>query len=234
MDSDSNADAYWRRRFIILGGGLAALAVVAWLFSGGPGPRAAQTAAARASMAARDSRTQLPAAAYGTPSPGGTPRPSAPSASGTLSPSASPGAAASGAAAASGRRGHCPSGSIVLSLFTSQASYATAQEPRFTVYAVSTAASACELTYGTAAVRVIVTRHGHVVWDSAACKLRGATAGKVLFRQGVPQVTTLSWNRKAANPGCAGSLPRGSQGTLDAVALADGRSSPVRTFRLRP
>ncbi|MGH3166692.1 MAG: hypothetical protein ACRDN0_12475, partial [Trebonia sp.] len=59
-------EAYWRRRFIILGGGLSALMLAAWAFgSGGPSPAASRTAAARASMAARESRTSLPSTAYG-------------------------------------------------------------------------------------------------------------------------------------------------------------------------
>ncbi len=49
----------------------------------------------------------------------------------------------------------------------------------------------------------------------------------------MPQVLTITWNRQAAKPsGCAGSLPAGTSGTFDAVAMADGQSSPVRSFKL--
>ena len=76
-----------------------------------------------------------------------------------------------------------------------------------------------------------MTRHGRVVWDSAACKLAGASP--VRFTLGVPQVLTIAWNRRASRPsGCAGSLPAGAWGTFDAVALTDGQSSPVRSFKL--
>lgn len=119
----------------------------------------------------------------------------------------------------------------MLSLFTSQASYSQAARPQFDVYAVSTAASPCQMAYGAGAVRVVVTRQGRVVWDSAAC---GSPPAKtVKFQLGVPQVLTVSWNRQAAGPtGCAGSLPPGTSGTFDAVATAAGRTSPVRTFKL--
>ncbi|HEY0936745.1 MAG TPA: hypothetical protein VGD91_23805, partial [Trebonia sp.] len=40
--------AYWRRRFLILGGGVAALGLCAWLFPGAHQPTARQVAAARA------------------------------------------------------------------------------------------------------------------------------------------------------------------------------------------
>ena len=95
---------------------------------------------------------------------------------------------------------------------------------------MSTAASGCTLTYGPGAVQVIVTNHGHVVWDSAACDPRAAKP--VRFALGVPQLLTVTWNRKAASPaGCAGSLPDGFAGSLRAVAMSHGQSSPVRAVR---
>jgi hypothetical protein len=119
----------------------------------------------------------------------------------------------------------------VLSLFTSQTSYSQHALPKFNVYAVSTSATACTLTYGPGSVRVVVTRHGHVVWDSARCE--PATAKRVPFTLGVPQVLTVSWNRHAAGPsGCAGSLSAGAWGTFDVVATTAGQSSPVAVFKL--
>ena len=119
----------------------------------------------------------------------------------------------------------------MLSLFTGQPSYGRAARPKFDVYAVSTSSSACTLRYGPGSVQVVVTRRGRVVWDSAACKLSAASPAR--FTLGVPQVLTITWNRRAARPpGCAGSLPAGAWGTFDAVALTDGQSSPVRSFKL--
>jgi hypothetical protein len=119
----------------------------------------------------------------------------------------------------------------VLSLFTSQASYGPGKDPQFDVYAVSTAPAACQLAFGPGSVRVIVTQHGQVVWDSAACK--PAPAAPVWFQTGVPRFLTISWSRTAASPaGCAGSLPAGASGTFQAVAMSAGRDSSVRTFTL--
>jgi hypothetical protein len=119
----------------------------------------------------------------------------------------------------------------VLTLVTSQASYAPTAQPEFHVYAVSTASSPCQLPYGAGSVHVVVTRHGQVIWDSSACS--AATAKPVQFQLGVPQLLTLSWNRQATSPaGCAGSLPAGATGTFDAVAQAAGQSSQVRSFKL--
>jgi hypothetical protein len=228
----ADPNAYWRRRFFILGGGLAVLAVLAWQFTG-KGPSAGTSAADGSSMAALRAGETLPAAAYGSPaaapslttpaeSPPTTPPPATPSAK----QSSATASASTGAAGPS-----CAPGDIVLSLFTSQASYGQAAQPQFHVYAVSTASSPCQLPYGAGSVRVVVTRHGQVVWDSSAC--RPAAAKPVQFQLGVPQLLTVSWDRRATGPsGCAGSLPAGATGTFDAVAQTAGRSSHVRTFTL--
>jgi hypothetical protein len=80
---------------------------------------------------------------------------------------------------------------------------------------------------------VVITRQGQVVWDSAACHApSGAESGSVQLMQGVPEIATIAWDRGAGTPTCAGSIPPAATGTFDAVALADGRSSPVRTFTL--
>jgi hypothetical protein len=126
----------------------------------------------------------------------------------------------------------CTPSAIVLSLFTTQAEYGPGQQPQFEVYAVSTAPGSCRLVFGPTAVRVVVTQHGQVLWDSAACPAGTPAASPVSFTQGVPQVAALSWNRAASTPGCAGSAPAGSSAGVDAVALADGRTSAVRTFTL--
>lgn len=236
--------AYWRRRFLILCGGVMALGVCAWLLPGTHQP-SRPSAVASASMAALARQQSLPPAATSsawqppppTPSPSSTPSASATApakfaaaakkANGKVSPTYRPRPAASAGAA-------CAPADIVLSLFTDQPSYAPGEQPKFSVYAVSTAAHACTLPYGPGSVQVVVTRHGQVVWNSAACK--PGPARKVRFTLGVPQVLALSWNPKAAGPaGCAGSLAAGASGTFDAVAMRGGpagQSSPVTTFKL--
>ena len=229
----ANPGAYWRRRFFILAGGLALLALLAWLLPGRhPGPSAGVSAGARASMAALQSQDALPSAAYGSAWPVPSPKPSA---TATQKPaSAKPRTSASPrptTSASAGAIAPCKPGDIVLSLFTSQASYSQNAQPQFNAYAVSTAASQCQMAYGAGSVRVIVTKNGQVVWDSAGCKPPAAKT--VRFQRGVPQLLTISWNRHATSPsGCAGSLPAGAWGTFQAVAMITGQTSPVRTFAL--
>ena len=237
-----NDRTYWRRRFFILCGGVVALGTCAWLFPAAHQPSAREVAATRASMAALAKQQALPPVAYGS----AWPVPSTPAASRTPPPTASAGPAAATKSpqqkvstadrpapvpSASGRAGACAPADIVLSLFTSQSSYAKGERPKFSVYAVSTSGAPCTLPYGAGSVQVVVTRHGHVVWDSAACE--HSAVKPVQFTPGVPQLLTMVWNPTATEPaGCAGSLPAGTSGALDAVAMSDGQSSSVRTFKV--
>jgi len=225
---DQEADrVYWRRRFLILCAGIVALGVCAWLIPGAQPPSARSAADARRSVTALNKRLALPKSAYGSAWASPTPS-TAPAKLAATHPAAGrpPGKRASAAGPPL-----CAPAGIVLSLFTSQASYARGARPAFSVYAVSTAAAACTLSFGAGAVQVIVTRGGHVVWDSAAC--RPAPARPARFTLGVPQVLALTWNPRASRPsGCGGSLTAGESGTFDAVAMSHGQSSPVRAFKI--
>jgi len=229
--------AYWRRRFVILAGGIAALGLCAWLIPGGhAGP--GTSAAVRESAAALATRDTLPSAALGpayekhVPVATTDPSPTVSKVATTAPPKPKvtehPTSSAS-ASASSG--GSCAPRDIVLSLFTTAPSYAQNALPAFDVYAVSTAATACTMSYGPGAVQVIVTSNGHVVWNSAACKPPPGVP--VRLTRGVPHELTVSWNRQATKPsGCGGFLPAGTSGTFDVVAIAAGQSSPVATFIL--
>jgi hypothetical protein len=231
----TDPSAYWRRRFFILGGSLTVLAVLAWQFTG-KGPSGGTPAADGSSMAALQAGETLPSAAYGSPAaePSLTTPAEVPPTTPPVTPSATPSSAKpkpSASASTTAAGPSCAPGDIVLTLVTSQASYGRTAQPEFHVYAVSTASSPCQLAYGAGSVRVVVTMHGQVVWDSSACK--AAAAQPVQFQLGVPQLLTVSWNRQATGPsGCAGSLPADATGTFDAVAQTAGQSSQVRTFKL--
>jgi hypothetical protein len=218
-------DSYWRRRFLILAAGFAVLCGMTWGLSALLGPARSNQAgglghagtALPTSGKLPSAPRRLPAGAMATSAPGkGAGQPAPSRAAGAASPAA------------------CPPGSIVLSLLTSQARYSPGQRPQFEVYAVSTAPGACDLAYGPSVVRVMVTRGGHVVWDSAACGSRGegSAPGPMRFTRGVPRVATVSWTGPAGTAGCAGPARAAAAGTFAVVATADGESSPVRTFTL--
>jgi len=216
-------DYYWRRRFLVLAGGLAIVGLITVGLSAllGPAKPVTHPGAAPASLAVRE-----------TPPAAGAPAEGRSSSSGSAVPSRR-----ASSSLASSQAATCSSSAMVLSLFTAKAEYGPAEQPRFEVYAVSTAPGACTLAFGPSFVQVVVVWHGHVLWDSAQCPLsppkHGAAATEpVRFTPGVPQVTDLSWNREARSPGCAGSVPAGASGRVNAVVLAAGKSSPVRSFTL--
>jgi hypothetical protein len=235
-------DAYWRRRFFILGGGLAVLMVLAWVFGGGgPSRLSSKEAASHAAAAGREANSPLPAVALGSPSPlpslSPSPSLSSPSPRSPRSPSSSSSAPpAQSALAATGSGSPSPAASgptcdrsgIVLSLFPSEPVYQPRQSPEFTIYAVSTSPSPCELSYGPGSVRVVVTEHGQVVWDSSSCKTHEATS-KASFSQGVPHEVSLSWDRQTKS---CGTSARAEPGTFQVDASADGRWTPVRSFKI--
>jgi hypothetical protein len=211
-------DSYWRRRFFILAGGFAILCALTWGLSALLGPAKSMQPRGPGSAHAAGLAQGKGAAAYGRRAGSAT------------APGKGAGQRAPAPGAADASPGQCQPSRIVLSLLTSQARYGPGQQPQFEVYAVSTGPAPCDLAYGSSVVRVMVTSQGHVVWDSAACDSRGPGPGR--FTPGVPRVVTVSWNGRAGIAGCAGPAGTGTAGAFDAVATADGQSSPVRTFTL--
>jgi hypothetical protein len=116
-----------------------------------------------------------------------------------------------------------------MTLFTSKSSYTSKQRPVFTVYAVSTMPGGCKIKFGAGAIRVIVTRYGHVVWNSAECP--SSQIKTVRLARGVPAEMSVTWNR-GAKYGCRGWLPARSYGWFTASARNGDRSSAAINFQL--
>ena len=143
-----NDRAYWRRRFFILCGGVVALGACAWLFPGAHQPSAHDVVRyprvhgrARQAAGAAPGRLRQPVAGAEQAR-----RVAHAGAASCASSAYHPGPVPSASASAS--RAACAPADIVLSLFTSQSSYAKGARPKFSVYAVSTSATACTLAYG--------------------------------------------------------------------------------------
>jgi len=234
----------WRRRVIILAGGLVILGLLAWALSGTASRMT--TAAQQSAVAQVRAANGLPSAAYGTvpPTPvaavlGSLSAPASP----TASPKAakSPKAPKSPKAAKSPKAGKqpkhvkpqasstCPAASVVMTLVSARPSYSAAEEPVFDVYAVSTSATSCGLRFGPGAVRVLVSQHGRTVWDSADC--HPAAIQRERLVRGVPVQMSVSWNR-AAGYGCRGWLSAHESGRFTAVARTATQSTPATTFEL--
>jgi hypothetical protein len=232
---ERDEDAYWRRRVIILAGGLVILGMLAWALSGSGGgkPSAASRQVAVAQVRAAN---KLPDAAFGSvpATPTASPSPS-------VSPSVSASAEASGSAARKARRARhshsraagagaaCPSGGVVMTLFSQRPSYLPGERPAFSVYAVSTSTTNCVFRFGPGAVRVLVSRHGQVVWDSADC--RPAPVSRVNLTRGVPAQMSVTWDRHAGY-GCRGLLSGKAAGRFTAIATTGPQTTPPTYFQL--
>jgi hypothetical protein len=249
MDSNPYSDddeidersTYWRRRAVTLAAGLGVLGLLAWALSGGGGkpgtPQASgsgsMSAAAYPSVTAPSATTSPGPSAgadvavpgLGTPGTSGLPSASAPASSAAKKP------VANVTSGSGGTDGRCPSSAIVLSLFASQSSYASGQDPKFSLDAVSTAAGTCTFNVSPAQLHLVVMSAGRVIWDSADCARTGQTQTDRLTR-GVPVQRSFAWNRTITLPGCVTLASAARPGTYTAQVRGSSVASVVRTFRL--
>lgn len=237
MERDEDVDAYWRRRVIILAGGLVIIGMLAWALSSSGGGKPATTTR-QVAIAQVRAANELPSAAYGRPPSTPTASPSAsPSGSASASASASPSASRSPKAKRSRRAREvlvragdgCRGGSVVMTLFSQRPSYMTGERPVFAVYAVSTSPTDCVFRFGPGAVRVLVSRRGRVVWNSAYC--HPASVERVHLIRGVPAQMSVTWNRRAGY-GCRGWLSGNSTGRFTAIATTGAQTTPTAYFEL--
>jgi hypothetical protein len=226
--------------------GLGLIALLAWAFAGGGGktpttpsagssgtyrlaPAAAASRSAAASRRAAASRSAAASAASSAAAralAAGLPSPSA-------SPAASPGASAS-AGLEDGQltpAGLCAPGTVVLSVFSARPSYSGGQDPKFAVYAVSTAAGDCTFDLGPGKLHLEVMSSGRVIWDSGDCARSDSTWIARLSR-GVPVLESITWNRTITLPGCVTLASSARAGDYQAQAWTASVSSAVLSFRL--
>ena len=122
-------------------------------------------------------------------------------------------------------------GEVVLSLFSSQASYGRGQLPVFDVDVVSTSAQACAFNVGPRFLTLVITAGGKRIWSSADCV---AGPGSLLtnLARGVPTVVPLSWDRETSAPGCRVTSRQVTTGSFAAAASDAGLASNPLTFTL--
>jgi hypothetical protein len=217
--------------------GLGLIGLLAWAFAGGGGKpptspagssrtyHPVSAAAASGSTAASHRAT---ASASARPLGSGLPSPSA-------SPAASPGASAS-AGLEDGQltpTGFCAPGTVVLSVFSTKPSYSSGQDPKFAVYAVSTAAGICTFDLGPGKLHLEVMSSGRIIWDSGDCA-RSDSTWIAQLRRGVPVLESITWNRTITLPGCVTLASSARAGAYQAQAWTASVSSTVLSFRLVP
>jgi hypothetical protein len=204
------ATTYWRRRFVALVIGLSVLAIVTWVLSGAMGgsPPAANSASTR------QTHGSLPSPAA---TAGGTVRQHGPGSH----PAASRHRPGSRAASAPLRP--CPAADVVLSVFSSQASYSLRQTPEFEVDVVSVDSQSYSFDIGARHVWLQITAGPVKIWSSAECAEGEASLVTELHR-GVPTVVPIGWDGQISGPGCPGPGTKAAAGSY-AAAASDGASS---------
>jgi len=208
------ASIYWRRRFAALVIGLSVLALVTWALSdamGGSSPavNSAATKSVHGTLPSPAPRTSGSAQRNGA----GSPR------------------RHHGSAAGAGSLRPCPPSAIVLSVFSSRASYSVRQSPEFNVDVVSVAAQTCTLDIGARHVWLQITAGPVRIWSSAECA-EGEASLVTKLKRGVPTVVPMGWNGQISGPGCPGPGTRAAAGSYTAVASDGPVSSSPLVFRL--
>jgi hypothetical protein len=256
-DQNAAADAYWRRRFFALVGGLGVVGLLIWACSGlvGGRPTSQTTGTGQAGKAAAaaygSGAATLPVAKPGVTSPAPSATSSGLASGAPASPTTSParsarsaaraapsGTAASSASSASGTgrataaASICPVADIVLTLLPSKASYGPHDMPTFQIDVVSTDNATCAFGIGPKSLRVMVTHGSQLAWNSGAC-LNDAASRVTQLRRGVPVVVPVVWNRHLNAGGCPATVLVASQRTYVAAAQSGAVESPGRAFRLK-
>jgi hypothetical protein len=232
-------DTYRRRRAGALVVGLALIALLVWAFAGGGGKQAAlpggsvPTYSLLPAAASRSAPASGRAsAASGLTHPGAPGRPSP-----ADGPAASPGRPALAGqeagqqAGQSAPGGACAPGTVVLSVFSSKATYSAGQDPLFAIYAVSTAEGTCTFDLGPGPLHLEVMSSGRVIWDSGDCA-RSDSSWTARLSRGVPVVEWIAWNRSITLPGCVVLASSVRAGTYQARARTASVASAALSFTL--
>jgi hypothetical protein len=120
---------------------------------------------------------------------------------------------------------------VVLSLFSSQASYGPGQLPEFDVDVVSVSARTCVFNLGPRFLALVITAQGKRVWSSADC-VAGRGSLQTDLARGVPTAVPLSWDRESSAPGCKVTSRQVTAGSFAAAASDGGVASDSLTFTL--
>jgi hypothetical protein len=231
------AGAYWRRRFIVLGSCLAALAAAAWSLSGvltvQPMRSAASTGtldrggAGGTSQAGSANRDGHIAASNDHAGPGS-------GHNGGAIPGAAPARAPSGVAGARDRvkPGFCPWHAIVLSVTANQIQFGPVQQPVFRLSVVSTQRTACSFDVGPGHLVLLVKEGLARIWSSGDC-VNSAGSVVVTLRRGIPATVSIAWNKNRSSPGCGLPVRPVPSGTYSAYGVAGPLMSAPLPIRLR-
>ena len=125
----------------------------------------------------------------------------------------------------------CQLHDVVLSLFSSQASYTVRQTPAFQLDVVSTGSRTCTFDVGAWHVLLRISAGSHRIWTSAECAEGQASVVTKLYR-GIPVVVPVAWNGQRSSPGCPVPGNLAPPGSYTALAIDGPLTSNSLTFRI--
>lgn len=221
---------YWRRRVVVLVGGVAVLGLPIWAVNealgGGQAPvqgplRSSAGRAAGPGARPRAERGRGQAPARETADLGSRPR------------SRPPGVPRGASATPSPRPGRqtCARGAVLLTLRSARHRYRPGEQVTFVVGAVSTSSRPCRVDLGPRFTSVVVASGGTPLWDSSSC-LRGTGSRVITLRRGTPAFLWVTWDRRTSLSGCPGQGTVAAAGTYTAAAFNGQLRSQATTFVL--
>jgi hypothetical protein len=231
------AGTYWRRRFVVLGVCLTALAGTAWGLSDALAVRPMKPTA-------RTGISGSGAGASGWASPTGTATgPGRVATSGHVGSQAQHGlgtgpvtapapdrSATAGGFAVKPRS--CPWHAVVLSLTANQIRFGPVQQPVFRLSVVSTLRTVCSFDIGPGHLALVIKEGSARIWSSADC-VNGAGSQVTALRRGVPEIVWIAWDKDISSPSCGGPTRPVPSASYTAFAVDGPLVSTPLGFRLR-
>jgi hypothetical protein len=232
------AGTYWRRRFVVLGICLVALAGTAWSLSLALTVRPMEPTARTGISGPRTGTTGRASPAGSATGPGHAATSSHVGSQGQhglgTGPVTAPAPDRSAAAGDSGgvKPRYCPWHAVVLSLVANQIQFGPIQQPVFRLSVVSTLRTACSFDVGPGHLALVIKEGSARIWSSGDC-VNGAGSQVVALRRGVPEILWIAWDRNISSPGCGGPVRRVPPAGYTAYAVDGPLVSAPLGFRLR-
>ncbi|MBB4929275.1 hypothetical protein F4561_000095 [Lipingzhangella halophila] len=115
----------------------------------------------------------------------------------------------------------CRPQDVVVTAKTDKEDYAWDEKPEITITVVNTADQTCTVDLGTKSMEVRVTSGDDRVFSSADCAKKGERSDKRELSRGIPETTTVTWDRKRSWKDCRDRDVNASSGTYVASLHGD-------------
>lgn len=240
---------YWRRRFVVLAGLLAVLALIAYACrpsadeedsiipastDSSPGSEDAPHSAGSAEPSIPASPPDDPDNADDSPETddAGEGDPDTTAVGGSTDPDfAAGGSSGGGSSGAQSTAAPCHPENVVVTVHSDRDDYAAGVYPVLTLTLVNTGSTTCRADVGPDTLELRITSGNDRIWSSADCG-DAFRAEAVELRRGVPHDVDLTWDRTRSWPDCRDDVVHARPGTYVAKAYSDYEVAGSQVFRL--